>query len=116
MTSTQADLLIADARRAPPEIGRWGRRPKDLGFQRARAQAAPGQHQTRTGVPDSRRRLEARRLQGRRHTQVRGTSAMNALVDPRLAFLARASARLVLVEVGEMDLNEAFDDLIEFVC
>jgi len=41
---------------------------------------------------------------------------MNALVDPRLAFLARASARLVLVEVGEMDLNEAFDDLIEFVC
>jgi hypothetical protein len=41
---------------------------------------------------------------------------MNALVDPRLAFLARASARLVLVEVGEMDLNEAFDDLIESVC
>jgi hypothetical protein len=41
---------------------------------------------------------------------------MNALVDPRLAFLARASARLVLVEVGAMDLNEAFDDLIESVC
>jgi hypothetical protein len=41
---------------------------------------------------------------------------MNALVDFRLAFLARASARLVLVEVGEMDLNEAFDDLIESVC
>jgi hypothetical protein len=41
---------------------------------------------------------------------------MNALVDPRLAFLARASARLVLVEVGEMDVNEAFDDLIESVC
>jgi hypothetical protein len=33
-------------------------------------------------------------------------------IDPRLVFLARASARLVLVEVGEMDLDEAFDGLI----
>jgi len=41
---------------------------------------------------------------------------MNALVDPRLAFLARASARLVLVESGAMDLDEAFDELIESVC
>ena len=41
---------------------------------------------------------------------------MNALVDPRLAFVARTSARFVLVEVGEMDLNEAFDDLIESAC
>ena len=41
---------------------------------------------------------------------------MNALVDPRLAFLARASARLVLVEGGELELDEAFDDVIECVC
>jgi len=36
MTSTQADLLIADARRAAAEIGRWGWRPKDFDFQRLR--------------------------------------------------------------------------------
>jgi len=41
---------------------------------------------------------------------------MNTLVDPRLAFLARASARLILVESGEMDLGEAFDELVESVC
>jgi hypothetical protein len=41
---------------------------------------------------------------------------MNAPVDPRLAFLARASARLVLVESGEMDLDEAFDELVACVC
>jgi hypothetical protein len=34
------------------------------------------------------------------------------VVDPRLAFLARASARLILVESGEMGLNEAFEGLI----
>jgi len=33
-------------------------------------------------------------------------------IDPRLAFLARASARLVLVENGVMELDEAFDGLI----
>jgi hypothetical protein len=38
------------------------------------------------------------------------------IIDPRLVFLARASARLVLVEAGEMDLDEAFDELIESVC
>jgi hypothetical protein len=37
---------------------------------------------------------------------------MTALADPRLVFLARASARLVLVEIGEMDLDEAFEGLI----
>ena len=41
---------------------------------------------------------------------------MNALVDPRLAFLARASARLILVEAGEMDLDEAFDEFVASVC
>jgi hypothetical protein len=41
---------------------------------------------------------------------------MSALVDPRLVFLARASARLVLVEIGEMGVDEAFDELIESVC
>jgi hypothetical protein len=35
-----------------------------------------------------------------------------SMVDPRLAFLARASARLILVEVGEMDLDTAFAELV----
>lgn len=34
-------------------------------------------------------------------------------IDPRLVFLARASARLIMVEIGEIDLSEAFDGLIE---
>jgi len=36
MTSLQADLLIADARRAAAEIGRYGWRPKDFEVQRLR--------------------------------------------------------------------------------
>jgi hypothetical protein len=40
----------------------------------------------------------------------------NTHVDPRLAFLARAAARLALVEAGEMDVDEAYDGLIEFIC
>ena len=39
-----------------------------------------------------------------------------ARVDPRLAFLARAAARLALVEAGEMDLDEAYKGLIKSVC
>ena len=42
--------------------------------------------------------------------------AVTGLVDPRLAFLARAGARFILVETGEMDLDEADDDLIWSVC
>jgi hypothetical protein len=43
---------------------------------------------------------------------------MNALiiidrVDPRLAFLARAAARFVLVQAGEMMLDQAFDGLVD---
>jgi len=34
------------------------------------------------------------------------------MVDPRLAFLARASARWLLVEAGEMDLGIAFAELV----
>jgi hypothetical protein len=34
------------------------------------------------------------------------------MVDPRLAFLARASARWFLVEAGEMDLGIAFAELV----
>jgi hypothetical protein len=34
------------------------------------------------------------------------------MVDPRLAFLARASARWLLVETGEMDLPTAFGELV----
>jgi hypothetical protein len=34
-------------------------------------------------------------------------------VDPRMVFLARASARHFLVERGEMDLAEAFDGLVQ---
>jgi hypothetical protein len=33
-------------------------------------------------------------------------------IDPRLAFLARAAARMQLFEIGEMDLNEAFEGLM----
>jgi hypothetical protein len=36
------------------------------------------------------------------------------VIDPRLVFLARAAARLTLVEVGEMTLSEAFDGLVPF--
>ena len=41
------------------------------------------------------------------------TSAESALVDPRLAFLARAHARFILVEAGEMSLDEALDGLLD---
>jgi len=41
---------------------------------------------------------------------------MTVPVDLRLVFLGRASARLVLVEVGEMDLDEAYEDLVASVC
>jgi hypothetical protein len=34
-------------------------------------------------------------------------------VDPRLAFLARAAARFVLVQAGEMTLDQAFDGLFD---
>jgi hypothetical protein len=42
------------------------------------------------------------------------------LVDRRLAWLLRASARLDLIEIGEMDLDEALDihfvaDLLEAI-
>ncbi len=33
-------------------------------------------------------------------------------VDPRLVFLERASARLILVDAGEMELDEAFNGLV----
>jgi hypothetical protein len=33
--------------------------------------------------------------------------------DPRLSFMARAAARLILVEAELMDIGEAFDGLIE---
>jgi hypothetical protein len=36
MTPAQADLLIADVRRAAAEIGRFGWRPKDFEVQRLR--------------------------------------------------------------------------------
>jgi hypothetical protein len=42
-----------------------------------------------------------------------GTKAVPDTIDPRLAFLARASARLLMVEIGEIDLSEAFDGLVE---
>ena len=41
---------------------------------------------------------------------------MTAALDPRLIFLARAWARFILVETGEMDIEEAYDGLIESVC
>jgi hypothetical protein len=33
-------------------------------------------------------------------------------LDPRHVFLLRASARLALIEAGEMDVHEAFSDLV----
>jgi hypothetical protein len=45
-----------------------------------------------------------------------GTSTESALVDPQLAFLARAHARFILVEAGEMSLDEALDGLVEPTC
>jgi hypothetical protein len=48
---------------------------------------------------------------------------MNALaflcdrdIDSRLAWLTRAHARFMLVEAGEMDLDEALEGLVEPVC
>ena len=35
------------------------------------------------------------------------------LVDPRLVFLERAAARLLLVEAGEIELDEAIDGLVD---
>jgi hypothetical protein len=35
------------------------------------------------------------------------------MIDPRLAFLARAAARHALVETGDMDLDEAIDGLVD---
>ena len=41
-----------------------------------------------------------------------GKIARNTGPDPRLVFLERASARLFLVEAGEMTLDEAFEGLV----
>ena len=41
---------------------------------------------------------------------------MSAALDPRLILLARAWARFIMVEAGEMDLDEATDDLIWPAC
>jgi hypothetical protein len=40
MTPAQAEILIADARRAAAEITRWGWRPKDFDVQRLRNSTA----------------------------------------------------------------------------
>jgi hypothetical protein len=37
----------------------------------------------------------------------------NCKPDPRLAFLERASARLILVEAGEMEIEDAFSGLVD---
>ena len=44
--------------------------------------------------------------------QIQGVSDTGA-IDPRLVYLARAGARLELIEAGELDLDEAFDGLVE---
>jgi hypothetical protein len=38
------------------------------------------------------------------------------MIDPGLVFLARASARLILVEAGEIALDEALEELVEPIC
>jgi hypothetical protein len=40
------------------------------------------------------------------------TPIVDAKIDPRYAFLVRASARLWLVDNCEMDIGDAFDDLV----
>ena len=42
--------------------------------------------------------------------------AEKAVIDPRLVFLHRAHARLILFENGEMDLDEAVFGLINHYC
>ena len=42
--------------------------------------------------------------------------AEKAVVDPRLVFLHRAHARLILFESGEMDLDEAVFGLLKDHC
>jgi hypothetical protein len=39
--------------------------------------------------------------------------AVSTAPDPRATFLLRAACRWALLEVGEMDLDQAFDGLIE---
>ena len=51
------------------------------------------------------------RPNNRRDTQIDG-DWQDQLIDPRLAFLARADARLYLVEHGFMSLGEAVAGLI----
>jgi hypothetical protein len=41
---------------------------------------------------------------------------MTVPVDLRLVFLARAHARFILVEAGEIDLDEALTGLVEPAC
>jgi hypothetical protein len=43
----------------------------------------------------------------------RDAGAFNSKVDPRLCFLERASARLILFEAGLISLDEAFSGLVD---
>jgi hypothetical protein len=43
----------------------------------------------------------------------RDARAFNNKIDPRLCFLERAHARLVLFYAGELSMDEAFDGLIK---
>jgi hypothetical protein len=54
--------------------------------------------------------MRARRYRGER------VMTDDALVDSRLVFLARAHARFILVDAGEMEIDEAYNDLIRSVC
>jgi hypothetical protein len=49
-------------------------------------------------------------------TAISDVAEVDPSIDPRLAFLARAHARFILVEAGEMSLDEALDGLIEPIC
>ena len=37
-------------------------------------------------------------------------------IDPRIAFLARAHARYILLEAGEISLDKALDGLVQPIC
>jgi len=49
-------------------------------------------------------------------TAISDVAEVDTSIDPRLAFLARAHARFILVEAGQMSLEEALVGLVEPIC
>jgi hypothetical protein len=49
-------------------------------------------------------------------TAISDVAEVDTSIDPRLAFLARAHARFILVEAGQMSLEEVLVGLVEPIC